>query len=60
MGKLKTPKRHTADNSMMVSPIGRGPGEKPVYSPSSYSGISTPKQGEASQSPSAKDQRRGG
>lgn len=57
---LKGPTRRRADNPLMVSPLGRGPGETPVYSPSSAKGSSTPAQGEASRSQSAKDQRRGG
>lgn len=60
MPKLKTPRKHTADNEHMVSPLGRGPGETPVFSPSSYKGISSPTQAKPSGSESAKDQRRGG
>ncbi len=56
---LKTPKPHQADNEHMVSPIGRGPEQTPVYSPSSAKGLTTPTERRPS-GEFRKNERRGG
>lgn len=61
MSAYKGPKRHQAKFDHLVSPLGEDEKQTPVYSPSRpVTGAKGQPVGQASQSSSAKDQRRGG
>jgi len=60
-GSMRPGRRNVSDFSKLVSPLGENGAETPVYSPSRpVTGAKGQPQGQASQTESARNERRGG